>query len=134
MLTSRPPTFGITLPSQPLIEYGNRMASDLPAKLRAALDRSGITARDLAKRIPVDESTVSLWLAGERTPRMKNLEKFAKALGIELAELWEGPEAVPSNEAQLSVLEDMNHLTPVQQEAVAAMVRAMRVPKGFDPR
>jgi transcriptional regulator with XRE-family HTH domain len=110
------------------------MASDLPAKLRAALDRSGITARDLAKRIPVDESTVSLWLAGERTPRMKNLEKFAKALGIELAELWEGPEAVPSNEAQLSVLEDMNHLTPVQQEAVAAMVRAMRVPKGFDPR
>ena len=68
------------------LAFGNMR--DLAPKLRAALDRAGITARDLAGRIGLDESTVSLWLSGQRTPRMKNLEKVAQALGIELAELW----------------------------------------------
>lgn len=99
---------------------------DIPAKLRVALKRADITARDLAKLIRMSESIVSLWLSGERTPRMKNLEKIAKALGIEMDELWNGSEARPANKAQLAVIEDMDHLTTTQQEAIAGMVRSMR--------
>lgn len=99
----------------------------LAAKLRSALEKSELTARDLADRIGIHESTVSLWLSGGRTPRMKNLEKMAQALGIEMAELWEGPEATPANATQQAVLDDMAAMTPEQQEAVAAMVRSIKL-------
>lgn len=95
-------------------------------KLRAALDRAGITARDLAGRIDMDESTVSLWLSGGRTPRMKNLQKVADALGIELGVLWAGPEATPATEVQAAMIDEMGQLSPAQQEALLAIARTMR--------
>lgn len=98
----------------------------LAPKLRAALDRAGITARDLAGRIEMDESTVSLWLSGKRTPRVKALEKIAAALGIELAELWSGPEATPATAVQAAMIDEMGQLTPAQQEALLALARSMR--------
>jgi transcriptional regulator with XRE-family HTH domain len=97
-------------------------------KLRAALERAGITARDLAGRIDMDESTVSLWLSGGRTPRMKNLQKVADALGIELATLWAGPEATPATEVQAAMIDEMGQLSPAQQEALLAIARTMRTP------
>lgn len=105
------------------------MTSSLPARIQAALDKSGMTQRDLAAAIKMDESTVSLWLSGERTPRVKNLEKLAKALGIEARELWSGPEATPANEVQAQVLQDMAHLSPTQQEMIAGLVKSMRAGK-----
>ncbi len=57
---------------------------------------------------------------------MKNLEKLAKAMGLEARDLWSGPEVVPATAAQKSVLDDMNQLDPTQQEIVAALVRSMR--------
>ncbi len=100
--------------------------SDIPAKLRAARDKGGFTNRDLAAKIGKDESTVSLWMSGNRTPRVKNLEQLAKLMGVEMSELWEGPEATPANAAQQSVLDDMARLDATQQEAIAAFVRSMR--------
>jgi transcriptional regulator with XRE-family HTH domain len=100
--------------------------SDLPAMLRAARDRGGFTNRDLADRIGRDESTVSLWMSGKRTPRMKNLEQLAAAMGLETPDLWRGPEATPATAAQASVLEDMSHLDATQQAVIAALVRSMR--------
>lgn len=100
--------------------------SDLPAMLRAARDKSGFTSRDLAEKIGRSESTVSLWMSGKRTPRMKNLEQLAHVMGVEMNELWEGPEATPATAAQALVLEEMNQLTELQQEAVAAIVRSMK--------
>lgn len=100
--------------------------SDLPAMLRAARDTGGFTNRDLAEKIGRDESTVSLWMSGKRTPRMKNLQELARAMGVEMAELWSGPEAVPVTAAQAAVLEEMSHLDETQQEAIAALVRSMR--------
>lgn len=123
---SRGPETALPCASQSVERTSGTMSSVAP-KLRAALERAGITARDLAAKIGMDESTVSLWLSGQRTPRMKNLEKVARALGIEMAELWNGPEAIPANAAQLAVLEDMAALPATQQEAIAAMVRAARL-------
>jgi transcriptional regulator with XRE-family HTH domain len=100
--------------------------TSLPAMLRAARDKGGFTNRDLADKIGRDESTVSLWMSGKRTPRMKNLEQLARVMGVEMADLWSGPEAMPATAMQVAVLEGMNHLDETQQEAVAALVRSMR--------
>lgn len=101
--------------------------SPIAANLRLALDRADMNARELADKIGVAESTVSLWLSGGRVPRVKNLEKIASALGLELADLWEGPEATPASPAQQAVIDDMAGMTPAQQEAVAGMVRAIKL-------
>lgn len=103
--------------------------SVLAPKLRVLLDRKGITARDLAGLIGMDESTVSLWLSGERTPRVKNLQKVAIALDVEMAELWTGPEATPASAVQAAMIDEMGQLSPTQQEALLAMARAMREAK-----
>lgn len=112
--------------SQVLIRAFATMRSNLPAKLRAALERRSITARDLANITGFDESTVSLWLAGKRTPRVKNLEKIAKAIQAEMSEFWDGPEAVPATDVQSAMLDEMNQLDPAQQEALLALARTMR--------
>lgn len=59
---------------------------------------------------------------------MKNLEELARVMGVEMADLWSGPEAVPATAAQAAVLEEMSHLDETQQEAIAALVRSMRKP------
>lgn len=102
------------------------MLYDLPSRLRALRDDSGKTNRQLADEIGMDESTLSLWMSGERTPRMKNLEKLARAMGKELREVWEGPQATPATAAQQSVIDDMAGMSPEQQEAIAAIVRATK--------
>lgn len=102
------------------------MSTPIAEKIKSAFERSGLSQRELADKVGVDESTVSLWLSGGRIPRVKNLEKLAQAMGIEARELWSGPEATPVSEVQAQVLEDMAHLSPTQQEVVAALVRSMR--------
>lgn len=116
----------LRFPSQNLTKPSRTMSSPVAPKLRVLLDRKNITARDLAGRIGMDESTVSLWLSGKRTPRVKALEKIAKALEIDLAEIWTGPEATPASAVQAAMLEEMNTLTPAQQEALLALARSMR--------
>lgn len=106
------------------------MSTDLAAAIRTAFDNGGFTQAKLAEAIGVHESTVSLWISGKRTPTVKNLEKLARAMGLETKALWSGPEAIPANEAQLSVLQDMNELDPTQQEIVAALVRSMKSSPG----
>jgi transcriptional regulator with XRE-family HTH domain len=98
----------------------------IPARLRAALDNADMNARDLAARLGIHESTVSLWLSGGRTPRMKNLVKIAEALHIEVTELWDGPEAVPTSAVQMALLDEITGLTAAQQEALLAVARSMK--------
>lgn len=102
------------------------MTTDLSANIKAAIERGGFSQVGLAEATGVSESTISLWISGKRTPGMKNLQKLAKAMGLEAQDLWAGPEAMPANAAQKSVLEDMNQLDATQQETIAALVRSMR--------
>lgn len=102
------------------------MSTNLAANIKAAFDRGDFNQRALADAIGVHESTVSLWISGKRTPGMKNLEKLARAMGLETTALWAGPEAMPATAAQKAVLEDMNQLDATQQEIVAALVRSMK--------
>lgn len=98
----------------------------LSDKIAAAIADSGMTAREVADKIGYHESTVSLWISGGRTPRVKALEKLAAALGIEMADMWQGPEAVPATAEAAAMVDEMANLTPEQQQALLAIARTMR--------
>ena len=57
--------------------------------IRKRLLNLGWTRRDLAEVVGVSETTVSRWLNGKRTPRVKDAECLATALGMTLEELSE---------------------------------------------
>lgn len=43
---------------------------------------AGLTQRELAKKIDKTEATVSRWYKGNRTPKISDVEKMAKVLGV----------------------------------------------------
>ena len=99
--------------------------STISVNLKIALQRVGMTSRELAARTGVDESTVSLWLSGQRTPIIKNLRTIADTLGVNVVELLVGSQHELSS-AQQSVLADMAALPDNVQYAIAAMVSAVK--------
>lgn len=56
---------------------------------KSARERKGITQRDLAVELAIDQSTVSLWESGKTHPRAKLLPKLAQLLGCTVDELLE---------------------------------------------
>ena len=53
-------------------------------KLRLA---AGLTQADLAKKMRVDQSTVSLWESGKTSPLQKCHKRLAKVLGVTVDQL-----------------------------------------------
>lgn len=49
--------------------------------VKKAREKSGMTQKELALELGVDQSTVSLWEIGKTQPRAKLLPKLAKILG-----------------------------------------------------
>jgi hypothetical protein len=58
---------------------------------------------------------------GERTPTMKNLIDLAELLGVEVAQMWAGPNATPATPEQKAMLDRMAHMSPEQQQAFLAL-------------
>lgn len=54
---------------------------------KSARERSGMTQRDLATALGVDQSTVSLWEIGKTRPRAKLLPELARILRCSIDEL-----------------------------------------------
>lgn len=52
--------------------------------LAALLKEKGLTQRELARKSGLDESTISLYMSGTRTPNLKNHMKLCEALGVDL--------------------------------------------------
>jgi len=57
-------------------------------RLQAAMDRRGLTQRDLAQRIGVGQSAISMMLNRQCRPQRRTVAKFAKALKVPAGELW----------------------------------------------
>lgn len=55
--------------------------------VKSAREKRGMTQRDLAIAIGVDQSAVSLWEVGKTQPRAKLLPKLAKILDCSVDEL-----------------------------------------------
>lgn len=54
---------------------------------KSAREKSGLTQRDLATELGIDQSTVSLWEVGKTQPRAKLLPRLAIILGCTVDEL-----------------------------------------------
>lgn len=49
-----------------------------------------MTQKELAKKMGLSPSTVSMWEKGERNPRTEKLPELARALGCSIDELFQG--------------------------------------------
>lgn len=56
-------------------------------KIREYREKAGMTQAQLAKKMNVDQSAVSLWESEKTSPLKKYRKKLAKVLGVELDEL-----------------------------------------------
>lgn len=52
--------------------------------LALLIKEKGISQRELAKKSGLDESTISLYVSGARTPNLKNHVKLCQALGVDI--------------------------------------------------
>ena len=55
--------------------------------IKSAREKSGMTQQDLAMKLEIDQSTVSLWEVGKTQPRAKLLPRLANILGCSIDEL-----------------------------------------------
>ncbi|WP_422122897.1 helix-turn-helix domain-containing protein [Planococcus sp. X10-3] len=58
--------------------------SEYKDTLAILLKNKGISQRELAKKSGLDESTISLYMSGTRTPNLKNHVKLCEALGVDI--------------------------------------------------
>ena len=56
-------------------------------RIKAARKAAGVTQLELAKRIGVTESYISMYERNKRNPKLETLRKIALALGVDLDEL-----------------------------------------------
>lgn len=59
-------------------------------RLRLILKSKGMSQKELALRIHVNESTISNWLSGKRTPHLYQAFNIAEIFGISVETLWFG--------------------------------------------
>lgn len=57
-------------------------------RLRAAMDKSGMTQSELAEKIGVGQPAISMMLQRDCRPQKRTVIKLAQALGVDPAELW----------------------------------------------
>lgn len=120
---------GLACASQPVIPFSLMIDTRLEAlatRLRKARDDAQVSNGYIAQHLGVDESSVSRWMNGGRTPTVKNLMELAELLGVEMTELWEGEQVLPATPEQRIVVEAMRDLDATQQQALVALISSMR--------
>jgi transcriptional regulator with XRE-family HTH domain len=73
---------------------------------------------DLAKALGVSKSTVSLWCAGRRTPRMYHIDKIAEYFGTTRSAILEDGKAQPQISDRMR--EEINRLVDERMQAAGA--------------
>ena len=66
--------------------------TEFAQRLRALRKRAGLTQEELHSIVDVSIMTLKRWEAGERSPRMEEIQRLASALHVTEAELLNGPE------------------------------------------
>lgn len=57
------------------------------SKLKALLEKQGMTQRELAKKAGTTEVSISRYLSGQRVPRLLTLAAIAQVLGVSIDDL-----------------------------------------------
>lgn len=85
-----------------------------------ARERLGISQNQLAAKAGIGSSGISKIVSGDVQPTMKSLEKIARALNIDIQELWKA-----ANEDLLTRQSKM-HLDTIKPEDKEAFLEALR--------
>lgn len=98
----------------------------------------GLTLEDLAGKLGVDTSTVSLWEAGDRNPGPARLKKLADFFGVPMRALVAGLAILAfcgsAAAAELMTKDELvAHMDPYFNEVVGAIYRAEGGPKARKP-
>lgn len=59
--------------------------------IRRLLNREGMTQTELAKRLGISRSTVSMWCSGSADPRMPKVDKMCEIFHCTRADIFERP-------------------------------------------
>lgn len=59
--------------------------SEIMQEIKACIESRGIRQKDLAEKMGCKEVSISRWVNGVRDPKSADLERLAKALGMEIA-------------------------------------------------
>ena len=90
-------------PSDAVLLSSRSRDHDFPRRMRAALDKQGLTQSQLAvkiwgttvdskgARVAKGKDRISEWLSGKARPRAENCELLAKALGLKASDLMTIP-------------------------------------------
>lgn len=97
----------------------------LASRIGQLIDESTYSRSDVARHLKVDRSVVTLWVQGKRTPQMKNLIDLAELMGVEMSELWDDGESLPSTPEQRVMLELMRDLSPEAQQMLIANAKLL---------
>jgi transcriptional regulator with XRE-family HTH domain len=116
-----PPSHSVNPPVATIDPRLKQLADNLKRLTYAA----GLNSAEVARLLKLDKSAVSRWFTGERTPTLQNLIEMAALLGVEMDDLWRGPEAVPATPEQQAMLQRMSKMTPEQQQALLALAATM---------
>ena len=65
-----------------------KRVSDVPTRLREAMDMSGKKQADLVRETGLNRSTISRYISGAVEPRLEQNNSLAKALNVEPMWLW----------------------------------------------
>lgn len=74
--------------ARPILERMDREEADFANRLRALMEKQGITQADLAKKVGIGQPAVSMMLNRACRPQRKTIARFAEALGVSPDMLW----------------------------------------------
>lgn len=102
--------------------------ADVPQRLREARERSGLSLRELARRLDLSASALSQIETGKSRPSVRTLYAVVSELGLSLDELFAAPAQAPAPApAGLEeALAAMAPASPSSSPAIASLTRAGR--------
>ena len=110
---------------------------DIGRRIRDVREDLGMPAAELARRVGVAPNTVWRYEAGEREPSMAMLEKIARALRTEPAELLREPSPLaeaPSRASRESVSASVRRASAMLEDTQRARLEAERLIETARPR
>ncbi len=87
-------------PARTLVEVLDAEERTFAERLRACLDRAGVSQSELADRTGIHPSAVSMMLKRQSRPQHRTVARIAAALGLAPADLW--PAAAPPPRVRLA--------------------------------
>ncbi len=94
-----------------------------------------VSQQELAKKLSVAQSTVGMWESGRRVPKLDELKRLARVLGITISRLLSGKERnieITKNEIYIDG-EKVSELAPTDVEGIIEYINFVKSKKGAIP-